>query len=143
MRSIIVLLFSMAISLQAYAQEGDPVKIQDIRRFFSIVNLVDMAFVDIKNNAELQRRANPQIPNEFWAELLNTLKPDEFIDRVVPVYDKHFTHQEIKDWISFYTSPSGQAFLKKQPVILQESMVVGQAYVQEIGGPILKRLRQK
>lgn len=138
-----ILLSFALLSIFGSAQAGDAAKLQDIRAFFQLTNVAELSFADIKNNAELQRRANPQIPNEFWSELLNELKPEAFIERMIPIYDKHFSHDEIKAWIVFFESPAGQKFLRNQPMVLQESAVAGQAYVQEIGGPILQRLRKK
>jgi hypothetical protein len=141
MRIPLALFLSIVFALPMHA--SDSAKVQDIRRFFKLTNVAELSFADIKNNAELQRRANPQIPNEFWTELLKELKPEDFIERMIPIYDKHFSHEDIKAWITFFESPAGQAFLKNQRLVLQESAEVGQAYVQEIGGPILKRLRSK
>jgi hypothetical protein len=141
MRPLLALSFSIAFTLQVHA--SDPAKVQDIRKFFKLTNVAELSFADIKNNAELQRQANPQIPAEFWTELIKELKPEEFIERMIPIYDKHFSHEEIKAWIAFFETPAGQAFFKNQRLVLQESAIVGQAYVQEIGGPILNRIRSK
>ncbi len=141
MRTPLALFISIAFTFQVHA--SDPAKVQDIRKFFKLTNVAELSFAGIKSNAELQRQANPQIPTEFWTELLKELKPEEFIDRMIPIYDKHFSHEEIKAWITFFETPAGQAFFINQRLVLQESAVVGQAYVQEIGGPILKRLRNK
>lgn len=138
-----IFLFSALLTIFGPAQAGDTAKLQDIRTFFKLTNVAELSFADIKNNAELQQKANPQIPKEFWIELLQELKPEEFIERIIPIYDRRFTHDEIKAWIVFFESPAGQKFLKNQPTVLQESMIAGQAYVQEVGEPILRRLRKK
>lgn len=141
MKIIFALFFSLTFASTALAADSE--KIQDIRKFFQISNVAETSFADIRNNAELQRRANPQIPDEFWKELLTQLKPEDYMERMIPVYDKHFSHEEIKAFIVFFESQAGKAFLKSQNIVLQESMMAGQAYVQEIGGPILKRLRER
>ncbi len=62
---------------------------------------------------------------------------------MVPIYEKHFSHEEIKAWIAFFESPHGQSFLKSQVVVLQECSVVSQAYVEEVAAPLLKKLEKK
>jgi hypothetical protein len=124
-------------------QPADSSKVQDIKRFFKILKLEELYSSDIRNNIELQKRANPQIPAEYWPEFEKRFKISEYIDRVVPIYDKHFSHEEIKAWISFFESPAGQSYLSKQSIVLEESGVVGKEYVQEIGAPILERLGKK
>ena len=143
MRPYAALLFSVVFTFQAHAQASDPSKLEDIRRYFALTNTAETVFADIKSAAELQRRANPQIPDQFWKELFSELKPGEFAERLVPIYDKIFSHDEIKAWIVFFESPAGRAFIRKQPEVIQEGNIVGQAYVQEVGGPILRRLRNK
>ena len=107
------------------------------------MNVEEFAFADMKERAELQRQSHPEVPDKFWNELFKQLKPEEFSSRMVPIYDKHFTHDEIKAWIAFFESAPGQAFLKNQTVVLQESARAGQAYVEEVSAPILKRLQNK
>jgi uncharacterized protein len=142
MRAILITIFLSCV-LTAQAEEGDSAVVQDIRKFFKLTNVTELSFADIKSNIELQSHANPDVPAEFWKELLNKIRPQEFINRMVPIYEKHFSHEEIKAWIAFFESPHGQAFLKSQVVVLQECSVAGQAYVEEVAAPILKKLEKK
>jgi len=43
---------------------------------------------------------------------------------MVVIYDKYFTESEIKDFIAFYKSPSGQKFVKTTPAIQTDLMAV-------------------
>ncbi len=138
---LITILLSCALTTQA--KEAESALTQDIRKFFKLTNVAELSFADIQNNIELQSRANPDIPAEFWKELLTKLNPQEFIERMVPIYEKHFSHEEIKAWIAFFESPHGQAFLKSQIVVLQECSAASQAYVEEVAAPLLKKLEKK
>jgi hypothetical protein len=52
---------------------------------------------------------------------------------MVPIYDKNFNKKEIKDFIRFYKSRSGQKFVKTQPEIQKELMpIMFQKYMPEI-----------
>ena len=44
---------------------------------------------------------------------------------MIPIYDKYFTHNDIRSLIRFYDSPIGRKFIKMQPYILTESMQAG------------------
>lgn len=142
MRSLLITIL-LSCALPAQAKEAESALVQDIRKFFKLTNVAELSFADIKNNIELQSRANPDVPAEFWKELLTKLSPQEFIDRMVPIYEKHFSHEEIKAWITFFESPHGQAFLKSQVVVLQECAAASQAYVEEVAAPLLKKLEKK
>lgn len=142
MRIILITILLSCLTM-VRAKEGDSAKTQDVRKFLRLTNVAELSFADIKSNIELQSRANPDVPAAFWKELSANLRPQEFIDRMVPIYEKHFSHDEIKAWIAFFESPHGQAFLKSQVVVLQECSAAGQAYVDEVAAPLLKKLEKK
>jgi hypothetical protein len=142
MRTILITL-ALSWAFWAQAKDADSPLTEDIRKFLKLTNVAELSFADIKNNIELQSRANSDVPAEFWKELLNKLKPQEFVERMVPIYEKHFSHEEIKAWIAFFESPHGQSFLKNQVVVLQECSGVGQAYVDEVAAPLLKKWEKK
>jgi len=49
------------------------------------------------------------------------------------IYDKYFTEKEIKDFIVFYKSPSGQKYLSLSPEIMKEFMgTMMQKYMPEM-----------
>jgi len=47
------------------------------------------------------------------------------------LYVQNFTTAEIQALLDFYESPAGKAFVEKMPVIMQESMVIGQQMVMQ------------
>jgi hypothetical protein len=61
-----------------------------------------------------------------------------FLDRVVPIYDKHFNHREIKGLLKFYQTDLGQKTIKVWPLILQESMLLAQDWWKSLA-PLIKK----
>jgi len=57
--------------------------------------------------------------------LFKEFSPDEMIDALVPIYQKHFSKADLDAMLVFYASPAGQKVLKEMPAILAESMEVG------------------
>jgi len=47
------------------------------------------------------------------------------------IYAETFTPDEIKGITAFYKSPAGQAFLDKQPILMQKSMAMSQRLMME------------
>lgn len=45
----------------------------------------------------------------------------ELLDRLVPVYARIYTEEELRELIQFYSSPLGQKMLKNSPTILEQS----------------------
>jgi hypothetical protein len=60
-----------------------------------------------------------------------------FLDRVVPIYAKHFNHGEIKGLLKFYQTDLGQKTIKVWPLILQESMLLAQDWWKALA-PLIK-----
>lgn len=48
------------------------------------------------------------------------------------VYQKTFTQQEVDGMLSFYSSPAGQAVIKKMPLVMQTSMQIMQAHMSKL-----------
>jgi hypothetical protein len=68
------------------------------------------------------------------------------VNRIVPVYQKHFTHEDMVAAMQFYSSPAGQSLLDKLPAVSEEAMQVGgdygQSKMQEIEPKIEARIKE-
>jgi hypothetical protein len=96
--------------------------------------VIDAMIVHIK-------QMQPGIPDVFWNKLKAKLTDGEFLDMFVPVYTKHYTHDEIKQLLKFYDSPIGRKMVKVSPAMLQESMAIGEKFGEKIGQEIAKELQ--
>ncbi|TPE44897.1 DUF2059 domain-containing protein [Pontibacter mangrovi] len=133
---VLVLLVSCAT---AFAQ--DAAKTNDIRELLRLTKSGELGMQAIKGNMAAVRKANPSVPSEVWDEFEKGFSKEDLVNMTVPIYDKHFTHQEIKDMIALYKTPLGQKMLEKMPLILQESMVKGQQYGQEVAMRVIQRMQ--
>jgi hypothetical protein len=48
------------------------------------------------------------IPNAFWIKFSEKLNVEDLLYACVPTYNKYYTHDEIKQLITFYESPLGK-----------------------------------
>jgi hypothetical protein len=64
------------------------------------------------------------------------LTADELIALVIPIYERHFTHAEVKELIEFYQSPLGQKMLAKMPLVSTECIEAGAEWGRKIGARI-------
>jgi len=84
-------------------------------------------------------QSNPMVPPEFWTGLREEIDMDEFVDMLIPVYEKHLSHEDIKGLIDFYESPLGRKMVATQPALMQDSMALGQ----EWGADLARRVMEK
>ena len=76
----------------------------------------------------------PALPSE---EALLSL-----MDRMVPIYAKYYTQQDMDDLIAFYDTPLGKKLSTVQPQITLESMSVAQQWAAEIGQKVASKIMQ-
>ena len=79
--------------------------------------------------------AFPKVPDEFWTEfnqLIGEKEMDELIARVIPVYEKHMSHETVKKLIIMFETPFWEEWKKKMPVISREAGVVGSEWGKQI-----------
>jgi uncharacterized protein len=85
------------------------------------------------------KQAQPNIPDRVlviarevldkeFAELFSG--PQSMLHELVPVYAKHFTHEDIRGMLAFYDSPLGKKMIQSMPAVAQDSMAVGQRWAQ-------------
>jgi uncharacterized protein len=65
---------------------------------------------------------------------------DEIVEQIAAIYARNFTADEMREVTAFYRGPTGQKFLEKQPVILQDSMAIGQKFGQSIAIEMQNRI---
>ena len=150
-------LLILTAGLPAYASEElTPEKKADIANLLSMTGVLDIANV-LANLISQQmisaiQSVRPDIPsNTFEIIREETRKAaDEclseeggLIDLVVPIYNRNFTHDEIKHLISFYSTPLGKKLIKTMPGMMQECMVVGQQWGNQIGPILQERIRAR
>jgi hypothetical protein len=127
---------------------GSAEKIADIRRLMEISGakagvdrvvgaMVDTILLLAKN------QASPNAPEEIWEEFRKELTADKLLELNLPLWDKHFTHEEIREYIKFYQTPAGRKLAATQPILAEEGMARGRVYGQEVMQKILDRLRSK
>ena len=56
----------------------------------------------------------------------------QFKDPMISVYLKHFNQKEVDGLIAFYQSEVGRSMTQKMPLVMQDSMLVGQQIMQGI-----------
>ncbi len=92
---------------------------------------------------QYQKRAHPQVPDSFWEKFIASVDPDELVELIVPIYDRHLDHQDIRAIIRFYESPAGKKLILVQPRIVRDSMAAGGRWGEELGRRVIQAMRRK
>jgi hypothetical protein len=76
-------------------------------------------------------QAIEQAPEASRARLKEIMDTKGMIDRLVPLYAKYYTEEELKELINFYKSPVGQKHLNMTPKLMEETMNITIKYFKE------------
>ncbi len=111
-------------------------KIADIKRLMEITDVRNLGRKIMNRLVLTMRKGRSAVP---WDDFMAEFDVNEFIEMIIPIYDKHFTHEEIKQLIAFYESPIGKKMIKVQPQLMMDSMAAGE----EWGKKLIKRVKEK
>jgi hypothetical protein len=77
----------------------------------------------------------PKVPDQFWDDFNKLAGKEEMkvlLDRVVAVYDKHMSHEVVKQLITMFSTPFWSEWKQKMPTISREAGLIGSQWTQEL-----------
>lgn len=133
----IALLCASSIGFAQQDPADSPATKQDVQRYLEVTQSREMMskMIDAMMKPmhqmlhEQYEKDKDKLPADFekrMNKLMNdTMKSfpwDEILDSMVPIYQKHLTKGDIDHLVAFYSSPTGQKFLREMPAITSEAM---------------------
>ncbi|MGC8928325.1 MAG: DUF2059 domain-containing protein [Myxococcota bacterium] len=137
----VTFLFSAGINVGA--NKPDSQKVSDIRRLLELTGSGNLGMQVMKNMINSYKQMMPDVPQSFWDSFIQEVNADSLVELIIPIYDKYLSHEEVKDIIKFYESPSGKKLIKVLPSITEESMEAGRNWGKEISNKLIKRLQDE
>jgi uncharacterized protein len=62
--------------------------------------------------------------DKLMDEMTNDFPVENLVEAIVPVFQQHFTRNDLEAITTFYSTPVGQKLLNEQPALTQDSMQV-------------------
>ena len=93
-------------------------------------------------------KGNPAIERDFDAltpamtGLLND-RMGELTSAIAAVYARNFSVNDMRQLAAFFRTPVGVKYLEKAPVLVQESMQIGNRFGQETAGDLERRVKDE
>jgi hypothetical protein len=146
MKKIIISLTILLISTSsAFAQVDDKYK-STLKKMLEAGGSEASFKVVIKQMFDMLKQQNTTVPDSLWSGFekeFSKTSMDELVDMLFPVYQKHMTISDLEKIIEFYQTPAGKKYAEKTPLIMQESMQVGQQWGMKIGQKFREKLQEK
>ncbi|HJQ33538.1 MAG TPA: DUF2059 domain-containing protein [Pyrinomonadaceae bacterium] len=121
--------------LCAAAQEAGGVsaeKARDIRRLMEVTKANDMGLQVARQSLDALRESTtlPEAQRDrilkiLEEELMTEFGNNKMAEAMVPIYDRHFTAEEIKGLLAFYETPLGRKVVETLPEVMREAQTFG------------------
>lgn len=141
-----VVVASMAGAVMLCARPApaeESAKLKDIRKLMEVSGSGQIGMQVARQMIDSFRTSMPNVPAAFWDDFLKQARGEDLIDLVVPVYDRHLSHEDVKQLLVFYESPTGRKFVSVMPAITRDSMAAGQKWGEQLGQSVMRRLQEK
>ena len=132
------LLTSLLVVFSAASWAEAPSR-ESVKELLQVTGAGNMAVQMMEQMIPSMKRMVPDAPEAFWEEFSSQGDGGELEDMVIPIYQKHLTQADVNAQLKFLQSDAGQKMIKVQPLIMQESMMVGQ----EWGMKLMQRAQAK
>jgi hypothetical protein len=129
----------------------DPQKETRIRELMDITGaknlgqqLIDAGMEQFRSSVQDSQPDNPrakQFADAFVARFQKHFDPNSLTERVIPIYDKYLTADDLKGLLDYYHSPLGQRMLKALPEVTRESQAAGFALGQKAAQETMEELK--
>lgn len=159
-RSVLTLVACLLLALVSFAQQNPadaPASKEQIQQYLEMVHLRELLRVRvdasrnqlhqiIHDTVQKQSGLTPEFEarmDKMADDILKDYPVDEAIDVTIPVYQKNLTKGEVDALIAFYSSPTGQAILKKLPAITAEATQATTGIMQRMMAKIMQRVQDE
>ena len=156
---VLCVLFFISMHLSASyapAASSDFQKNEDIRKLLNMTGSLKIgeqfAGAFSAQITAVIKKVQPSIPDSVITILDEEMKrlveeamteKSGLVEALCGIYDKYYTHDEIKKLIEFYQTPVGKKTVAVLPSIMQESITAGQAWGQATAPILLERLKKR
>ncbi|HEV3271391.1 MAG TPA: DUF2059 domain-containing protein [Candidatus Methylacidiphilales bacterium] len=132
---------SSAPAADAAPQPVDPAKETEIRKLLELTGTVKMTSQMMDRMISSFKMQNSGVSAEFWERFKKEADIQGLVDKMVPIYAKYYSLDDLKAINAFYGTPLGQRMLATTPKIMQESMQIGQNWGRNVAMKLMAELQ--
>src|SRR6202140_211360 len=133
------------------SSKADPQKEARIRELMDLTGaknlgqeLIEAGMEQFRSSVQDSQPDNPrakQFVDAFVARFQKHFDSNSLTDRIIPIYDKYLTDDDLRGLIEYYHSPLGQRMLKSLPELTRESQAAGFAMGQKAAQDTMEELK--
>lgn len=113
----------------------------EIRRMLKLTGAISVA-EQVKSQIFAGFRSQlKDVPYGFWERFEKKVNVEELMEKIIPLYDKYYSLEDLRAINAFYVSEVGQRLIKTMPNISRESLAVGMEWGKRIGEQVEREAR--
>ncbi len=144
--TLIITAFLLAVSF-SFAQDSkskiDTEKKELVIKYLKISRILESTEEMLEYMIKNIKMGVGDVPEEFWSNFKENIDYDKYLESLVPIYDRHYNKQELKQLIEFYESPTGQKLLDTQPKIFEERRTKDERWTSRIREQLFDKLKEE
>lgn len=117
-----------------------------LQKMFEVSGTEESYKAVIKQVITMYKQQYANVDAKVWDDLemeFSKTSLNDLTEMLVPVYSKYLAIEDLQAIIQFYESPVGKKFAENTPLIMQESMQIGQQWGRKIGEDLAKKIQEK
>jgi uncharacterized protein len=145
MKKTFLIVSILLLSGSAFCQVSDSYK-ATVKKMLHATGTEATFAIAIKQIVGMYKQQKTNVPPDVWEEMEKQFAKtsvDELVEMLAPVYHNHFTEDDLKKMLEFYDTPVGKKYAEKTPLIMQESMQVGQQWGMKLAQQFAEKLKEK
>ena len=117
-----------AVELKKETNQNKEERYKDIKELLVATGSENMGKEIAGQIVAAYKQQYPDLTEAEWESYIKKMKTEELNEKMIPVYDKYFSNEEIRDIVKFYNSPTGKKTMKTMPMMMQEQMMISQEW---------------
>jgi hypothetical protein len=105
-----------------------PASAERVRELLVVAGVSRQGELIMEQLVRVMRTSQPGAPAGFWDELQTAIGSGEFVDLLVPIYQKNLSAADVEAAIAYWKSEPGRRFASAQPAIMAESEKAGREW---------------
>lgn len=118
-------------------------KQQKIKKLMDVTAAGDIGIQVMNQTIQRLKTVMPGGSEAFWAEFQKQVNANELVALIIPIYEKHFSEEDIDNVTKFFESPTGKKFISEMPQIMQEAMAAGEKWGEKIANQAKLQLEKQ
>jgi hypothetical protein len=121
----------------------DPAKKAEIVKLLQATGTVKMTQQIMGQMISQFKMQNSRVSQDFWDRFEKEMNIQGLVDKIIPLYAKYYSLDDLKALNAFYQTPAGQRMLAATPQIMHESMQIGQDWGRQVVTHLMTELREE